>query len=647
MGPISVGALLSGRYRVTARLGAGGMATIYRAVDESLERDVAIKVLHPHLADDDSLLKRFRAEARAAAGLLHPNIVNVFDQGVAGLPFIVMEYVDGPSLRDVLTTRGRLAPGEVLAIAEPVGRALARAHAAGVIHRDIKPENVLIAADGTPKVADFGIARAIAETSHTATGTLVGSVHYMPPELMGGVEATARSDQYSFGVMLFELLTGRKALPAETPMAIAMRHTRERIPSVRDFVSDAPAALDNVIAKATAVKPDKRYPDMLAVVAALDHAVPGGPQPVVITGHDHGPNENTLIIPVESETTVTVERPAKQRRLRRGARPMVGARPLVGGPKRRRRSAAVWAIALVVALAAGGFSAWNWLLAPVQDVPQLVGLTQAAAADALAEHGLELEVVGTAHDVEIPEGQVLAQEPADSGTARRGGVVEVTMSAGPDEVVLIEVAGKPAEDVAEQLAGPPFFLDVETRRVFHDTVPRGEVIGQKPAAGDVVLQGSTVTLRVSRGIEQVEVPSLEGASRADAIVALEGVGLEAEFTEKYSDKVPEAGTVISQEISAGTTVDKGTTVAVVLSKGPVTFPIENYVGQGLEQARDALQALDLEVRVTEQARPRIGPSRQGSYGRVEAQVPEPGQSVERGDTVHLYTFSAAADSAEG
>src|SRR5688500_4904034 len=228
-GPITVGTVVSGRYRVVARLGAGGMATIYRAVDESLERDVAIKVLHPHLADDELLLKRFRAEARSAAGLLHPNIVNVFDQGVADLPFIVMEYVDGPSLRDVLHDRGRLTPREVLAIAEPVCNALARAHAAGLVHRDVKPENVLIAADGTVKVADFGIARAIADTSHTATGTLVGSVHYLAPELMQGATATDRSDQYALGVVIFELLTGRKPLPAETPMAVAMRSEERRV----------------------------------------------------------------------------------------------------------------------------------------------------------------------------------------------------------------------------------------------------------------------------------------------------------------------------------------------------------------------------------------------------------------------------------
>jgi eukaryotic-like serine/threonine-protein kinase len=639
MAPISVGAVLSGRYRVTARLGAGGMATIYRAVDESLERDVAIKVLHPHLADDESLLKRFRAEARAAAGLLHPNIVNVFDQGVAGLPFIVMEYVDGPSLRDVLTQRGRLTPAEVLAIAEPVGRALARAHSAGVIHRDVKPENVLIAADGTPKIADFGIARAIAETSHTATGTLVGSVHYMPPELMGGVEASARSDQYSFGVMLFELLTGRKPLHAETPMAIAMRHTKERIPSVREFVHDAPAALDGVIARATAAKPDKRYPDMQALVAALDHAVPGGPQPVVITGHDHAPGEHTLIIPVEAETTVTVERPDKRRRRGR-------SRAMVGGPRRRRRSLAVWALALVLVLAAGGASAWNWVIAPVQDVPQLMGLTEAAAAEVLAEQGLQLLVVGTAHDVDIPEGQVLRQDPGSDAAARRGTTVTVTLSAGPDDVELPDAVGQPASDMAEQLAGPPFHLEVEIVRVFHDTVGRGEVIRQRPAAGKVVQQGSTVTLRVSRGIEQVEVPDLSGATRAEAIMALEGVGLLGDFTEEYSDEVPEPGAVISQEIDAGTTVDKGTTVAVVVSKGPVTFAIDSYVGQGLEQARTALRGLDLQVRVTEQARPRIGPFPRGEYGRVEAQVPEPGTKVKRGDTVHLYTFSAAADERE-
>ncbi|HWH32732.1 MAG TPA: protein kinase, partial [Egibacteraceae bacterium] len=286
--------VLAGRYRLDARVGAGGMATIYRARDLTLDRDVAVKVLHPHLMDDDGLRERFRTEARHAARLLHPNIVNVFDTGdredpdglpagsPANLPWIVMEYVDGPSLRDVLRERERLSPREALSITEPVARALARAHGGGVVHRDIKPENVLIAADGTPKVADFGIARALAETSHTQTGTLIGSVHYMAPELVSGKPATAATDQYGLGVLLYELLTGTQPLPAESPMAIALRHAQEAIPPPSAVNPEVPAALDAVVARATAHAAEDRFPDMESFAAALRAAVPDGPEPVVV-----------------------------------------------------------------------------------------------------------------------------------------------------------------------------------------------------------------------------------------------------------------------------------------------------------------------------------------------------------------------------
>ena len=638
-GPITVGAVVAGRYRVTARLGAGGMATIYRAVDESLERDVAIKVLHPHLADDASLLARFRSEARAAAGLLHPHIVNVFDQGVADLPFIVMEFVDGPSLREVLLQRGRLTPGEALAVVEPICTALARAHAAGVVHRDIKPENVLIAADGTVKVADFGIARAIAETSHTATGTLVGSVHYLAPELMGGEEASARSDQYSLGVVLFELITGRKPLPAETPMAVAMRHARERIPSVRDFVSDAPAAVDGVIAKATATSPAKRYPDLAAMAAALRAAIPGGPEPVVV-GAD-GTNYQTLVIAVDAEPTVTVPQRTGKRRPRRTRTATAGVlRP------RSLRKTLLSLLVLLLVLGAGAFAAWNWVLRPVVPTPTLVGMSEDAALAAADEAGLLVEFNEPRHDLDVDAGKVLLQDPAPNEGVRRGDQVTLTLSLGADRVQVPAVVDKPAQRGIPQLEGPPYYLQVTTKRAFSDTVEKGRIIKQTPAGKKNVLQGSAVTVVVSKGIEPVQVPAVVGSDDDEAFATLDAAGLKYAVTEEYSDEVPTDGEVISQSVEPETTVDKGTTVQLVVSKGPITLVLDDYVGQGLEEARAALGALDLGVHVIEQARPMIGPERFGSYGRVEAQVPEAGSSIKRGKTVTLYTFSASAEAAE-
>ena len=613
------------------------MATIYRAVDESLERDVAIKVLHPHLADDASLLARFRAEARAAAGLLHPHIVNVFDQGVADLPYIVMEFVDGPSLREVLLQRGRLSPREALAVVEPICAALARAHAAGVVHRDIKPENVLIAADGAVKVADFGIARALAETSHTATGTLVGSVHYLAPELMGGADASARSDQYSLGVVLFELLTGRKPLPAETPMAVAMRHAREKIPSVRDFVSDAPPAVDAVIAKATAISPEKRYPDLQTMAAALRKAIPGGPEPVIVEGG--GAHSETLIIAIDDEPTVTVQTDKRKPRRTRTARAGV-MRP------RSPRRLLVGLLVTLALLGAGGFALWNWVLVPVLPAPALVGMTEQAARETASEAGFLLVFTDPRNDLDVAKGNVLLQEPPPEEGVRRGEVITVTLSAGPDRISLPEVIGKPVEASVAQLEGPPNHLTVKVVREFSDTVRKGRVIRQTPAPEKTVLQGSQATLHVSKGIEPVDVPEVVGLEDDAAFAELDAAKLTYAVTEKYSDEQPDAGVVISQSIEPGATVDKGTTVQLVVSKGPVTIAVDNYEGQGLNQARDSLAALDLGVRVVEQPRPLIGPFRRGSFGRVEAQGPPAGTSVKRGETITLYTFSAAAEAAE-
>jgi eukaryotic-like serine/threonine-protein kinase len=322
---VETGTLLAGRYRLVTRIGAGGMATIYRGRDETLERDVAVKVLHPHLAEDDVLQQRFRTEARHAAALLHPNIVNVFDQGGGSVPYIVMEHVDGPSLRDVLLARGRLSPGETLTVIEAVCAALARAHATGLVHRDIKPENILVAPDGTPKVADFGIARAVAETTLTQTGTLIGSVDYMAPELVTGQEATPASDQYAVGVLLFELLTGRKALTGDTPAAVAARHTRERIPPPSQFVTDAPRALDKVVARATAPDPRKRYADTGELARAAHDAVPGGPRPDAVPPAPDEDREQTLVVPAEAQETIALaatddvaarQPPAPRRRFR-------------------------------------------------------------------------------------------------------------------------------------------------------------------------------------------------------------------------------------------------------------------------------------------------------------------------------------------
>jgi eukaryotic-like serine/threonine-protein kinase len=650
-GPGLLGQVLANRYRIVERIGAGGMATIYLGHDESLERPVAVKILHGHLADDDGLQARFRTEARHAAGLLHPNIVNVFDQGVADLPYIVMEHVDGPSLREILLQRGLLTPAEALAVMDPVCQALARAHAAGVVHRDVKPENVLIGPDGAPKVADFGIARAVAETSHTQTGTLIGSVHYMAPELIDGQEATPASDQYAAGVLLFELLTGRKPLTADTPMAVAVRHTRERIPPAGDFASDVPRAVDRVIARATEPDPSRRFPDMLTMAKALRAAVPGGAAPLVI--RPAGEGGKTLVIPPAAQETMSIAAAADvatRRAKTRRRKPRKAKRSGSGRGRARLRTAGVVLLSLVLlaGLAAGvAWAAWNWVVAPITTVPELVGGTEAQAEATLGDLGLVLVVDERVHDLDAPEGQVLGQEPPAGTELRRGEEVEVTVSLGVSDQTVPRVVGSPRDAAVELLEGAPYHFEVEVDEAHSDDVPAGQVVSQDPEAGDELAQRATVAVVVSLGIEQVAVPDLSGMSREEAQEALAEAGLEVRFEEAFSDEVPQAGRVIRQSTGAGQEVDKGATVTVTVSRGPLTVEVPNVRGKSLADGRAEVEAAGLRVRVEEQPRPRIGPFRQGQYGRVEEQVPAPGTKAQRGETVTLYTFSEAAERADG
>lgn len=636
--------MLADRYRLDSRAGAGGMATIYRARDLTLDRDVAVKVLHPHLMDDEGLRERFRTEARHAAKLLHPNIVNVFDtgdrHGPDGLPWIVMEFVDGPSLREVITQRSQLSPAEALSIVEPVASALARAHEGGLIHRDIKPENVLIAADGTPKVADFGIARAVAETSHTQTGTLIGSVHYMAPELVSGKPATTATDQYALGIVLYELLTGSQPLPAESPMAIALRHAQEPVPPAALLAPDIPAALDHVIARATALRPEDRYADMASFASALRAAIPQGPQPVVVHATLRDGRDHTLVIPAAGATTTVVAPTARQKPSRLNRAGQRAKRPQ--GPRfvPQRRGTKLAVLATVLLLL-GSTMLWAFVIAPPIEVPDLASLTLAEARDVAAPLGVDIAAGEPRHSREITKGRIVAQDPAPDGRLRKGGVITVHLSLGPQVVAMPSVLGLSEDEAREALGTHGFAVRVD--RGWHDLAPKDTVAGQQPEPQTRIDEGAEVVIYVSDGIEQVQVPDLSGLTRESAQAALTEAKLTAVFVVIYSDDEPKRGSVVAQSIEAGRTVDKGSEVEVQVWGGPMTFKIPNVEGKSISDGRAILENLGLKVRVVEQARPQVGPFKRGQYGRVEAQDPQPGKKVQRGDSVTLYTFSRAAD----
>jgi eukaryotic-like serine/threonine-protein kinase len=663
VGEIAVGSLVGGRYRLDARIGSGGMATIYRGRDLTLERDVAVKVLHPHLADDASVLARFRTEARHAAALVHPHIVHVYDQGESVQPWIVMEHIDGPSLRDVIRERGRLTPAEALALVEPVSLALSRAHAAGVVHRDIKPENVLVAADGVAKVADFGIARALAETNHTQTGTLIGSVHYLAPELVEGRDASFASDQYALGVLLFELLTGRKALTAESPMAVALRHGREPIPAPSSIVPELAPEVDAVVARATAMDPGDRYPDLRAFVADLTAAVPGGAAPVEVSRSDGEGGERTLIIPPPGELGLS-EEDATFPPVGTARAPRLADRPETVGPptpadpagtatapvrtRRRGRRIAVGALVglLVLAVLAGGaFAAWNFLIAPVQQVPNLAETPEAEARERLGARQLELVVSGAEDSRTVPEGAIISQDPAPGSQLRSGEAVTVVLSSGPAGVEVPRVLDLPLDEARALLEAEPLFLEIErVDESFSFTVPAGAVVGQSPDPGTELRQGDAVTLNVSLGIEQVEVPDLDGLERDAAEAALVDAGLTATFSESFSDSVPTRGLVVSQGTAPGEAVDIGSPVEVVISLGPRTVTVPDLVGESIPDAQASLRALGLEPVLD--LRPRRGLDRIFAANRVTEMSPAGGASVVRGTSVTLRGFSGGGEDDE-
>lgn len=638
-GQAIAGHVVGQRYRLVDRIGAGGMASIYRARDLTLERDVAVKMLHAHLADEPPVLARFRTEAQHAAALAHPHVVSVFDQGGDDQPFIVMEYVDGPSLRELLRDRGRVSPPEALALLDPVCRALHRAHSLSMVHRDIKPENVLITGDGVVKVADFGIARAMEGSNHTQTGALVGSVHYLAPELVDDQRASAASDQYAVGVLLFELLTGRKALPAESPVAVALRHAREPVPAPSRFASDVPAELDEVVARACALDPEDRYADLAALLSALHAAVAEGPAPVTIPSADH--DGSTLVAPVEdtpvppSSPTGTTPVPPGRRR-RRGSGLWRGVRSTVG----------VVAILLVV-LVAGSAAAWHWLIAPVQQMPQLVESTEAQAREELDALGL-IPSLDRQNTMSAEEGTVIGQDPPAGSDVRRGSEVDLIVSAGPSTVEMINVTGMQLSRAESRLEAGPLHLEIaRVDRVYSSTVAEGEVIAQSVRPGADIEQGTGVVLQVSRGVQQVTVPDLAGMSRSEAEQALVDAGLAPAFTTEYSDTVPSAGQVIEQSIDAGTQTDIDSTVDVVVSAGPLTIELPDLRGEPVQAAVSELQGRDLQVEVVREPRPRLGPFVRGEEGLVEEMAPAPGSSIQREERVTVYTYDDDAAGAGG
>jgi serine/threonine-protein kinase len=598
-----VGRVIDGRYRILSHLADGGMASVYVALDARLDREVALKIMRPGLALDDVFVERFRSEARSAARLSHPNVVAVFDQGEDdGDVFLVMELVHGKTLRDVIHEEAPLTAREALAILEPVLAALRAAHTAGIIHRDVKPENVIVRHDGEVKVADFGLARAITnQTTTSQTGVLLGTVSYLSPEQVERGVADQRSDVYAAGLLLFEMLTGRKAVTGDTPIQIAYRHVHGGVPRPSSVVTAVPADLDELVAHATALDPEDRLASAAEFLASLrstrrgltDGELDRRPELDRVTAQYTAPLPRVTATPLHEDgrSTARIEATAALPLLPATSRDGAAPHP-TGAPRRRRRWP--WVIATLL-LVAGGAGGWWFTSGPgaTTVVPQAVShpLTDASAAIDRAELKVESK---EAFSETVPEGQVISMQPDAGSEVSKQSLVRLVVSKGPERYEVPKLVGSKASGVAALLQ--PLTLKSEVKQAWSETVPKGQVVSQEPKPGADVKRGTVVQLVVSKGRRPITVPDVRTLSLDAATKKLTEAGLTvARGDDVNSDTVP-AGQVVSQKPADGT-LFRGDKVTLVVSKGPVMVTVPNVVGKPVQEAEATLAGLGFKVEV--------------------------------------------------
>lgn len=634
MSVFAPGDLIDGRYRVVGRIARGGMATVFEALDTRLDRHVALKVMHPALAADETYVSRFGREARAAARLSHPNIVGVHDQGEDdGRIFLVMELVRGRTLRQVLDEDGALSPRAALDIAAPLADALAAAHHAGLIHRDIKPENVIIRDDGVVKVTDFGLARAVtSETATSATDALLGTVSYLSPEQVEHGQADARSDVYAAGLVIFEMLTGTKAFTGDNPMYVAYQHVHGGVPVPSSRVDSVPAALDDLVDRVTSRNPMERPADG----TALGHLIRSARARLTDDQLDGRPASPAEAYAYAQASTQVIAQRVSQPTRAAGDTPIA---PLVvrpGGdvlppgqvPDRRPRRGRGLTIALVTALLLGvvGLGSWWFLLGPGSPttVPSIGAVAYEEAVTEL--RGAELVAVRQdVYDETIPVGHVVSTDPLAGQEARRGSDVTVRVSRGPERYAVPTLLGTPAESAQATLEETLLSLG-EVTEAFSEDVAAGLIISVDPEEGTDLRRGDAVSLVVSKGREPITVPSTAGQTVEEATQAIESAGLTAAVAESQFSSSVANGLVISQSPADGT-LFRGDTVTIVPSKGPETVTMPDLIGKQLGPASDELEALGLTVKV-ERA---LG----GFFNTVRSQSAEAGSQVPVGSTITL------------
>ena len=614
------GRLIASRYLVQSLVASGGMASVYRARDSVLEREVALKIIHPHLATDKSFVEKFRREAKMAAKLSHPNLVNVFDQGTDGeITFLVMEFVPGITLRDAMNDFGLLDASRTLEIIEPLTAGLAAAHSAGILHRDLKPENIFLDDNGNVKLGDFGLARAI--TQHTETGSVVGTVAYLSPELVTRGQADARSDIYSLGVMIFEMLTGRQPFEGEQAVQIAYQHANDRIPAPSSVKPGVPPLLDEIVLWATARNPKDRPANARELLPVIKRARSDLARGLTTNLEDIAKtaraNWDEDFVALDGATEVIDEQLLGQLEYRSEIATKL--------TKANRRTGRLLVLFTFLAVFASAGSGWWFATGPggAASVPELSGRSLQVAIAALEPIGLKV-VEQQEHSLLVPIGFVTRTDPPAGSQVSKQSEITVFVSLGPKQVLVPEV---PDADLSEaQALLTASELEPGAVTSFFSTVAAGKIIAFSLPSGTETNQGTVIDIQISLG----ELPDVRNNGAEQAKQELQALGVVVTESLVFSDEVSK-GLVVAM-VPESDPLKEGGSVRLDVSKGPEFATLPNMVGETVAAAKRALEALGLAVTVdTDQLT--------SSYGvvKVARQSPAPGQKVRVGSTVTIYT----------
>ena len=670
---LNPGTFLADRYEIIERVGAGGMSDVYRATDHILERDVAVKVLKSEFAEDAGFVSKFRAEAQSAAGLEHPNIVNIYDVGSEdGMYYIVMEYVEGITLKTYIEKKGHLNYKEVISIAIQVGRGIEAAHNKGIIHRDIKPQNIIISHEGKVKVTDFGIARAA--SSNTMSADVMGSVHYSSPEQARNGYVTAQSDIYSLGIVMYEMATGVVPFDGETAVQIAIQHLQGEMTPPSKLIEDIPVSIEKIILKATQKSPERRYSDMGELLVDLKKALVNPDEDFVTMAPAIDENGKTRVISQEEleelrEVAAPKEAP-KEDKIKNildeededeydddyddeddDVNPKMEKAITIMG------IAAAAIIGIIAIYLIGSFLGWfhfgsgsskkedTKTEATKEDtedeeeeegnieVPDLLGMTEDEAAEALKKQNLGYKVIGTESSSKYAEGQVCNQSPKSGKKVTENSTIKITISSGEGSKSIPNVIGATEADATNSLQAAGYKVNVSYGH--SSTVAAGQVISQSPDSSQKGQAGDTITISVSQGPDEIDMPNVVGSTKDAAVAELQSKGFTVTINEE--DKPEAAGTVVGQNPVAGTKLSSGSAVIIAISTGQVQITAPDVRGMDPATAVATLQAAGFKGEMKQEPR-------EGDYGKVVSTTLIPGTQYPSNTDITIYVGNTPATS---